>query len=119
MINVVSTFKDRFNQALEIRNILPADLSRKTKISESTISQYRSGYAKPKEEKLAILSNALAVNPTWLMGLDVPMELTPTIIDYESRDMEKALLLYQQYKKSIPQVQSAVDALLKPTQSDS
>ena len=75
MINVVSNFKDRFNQALEIRNILPVDLSKRTKISEATISQYRSGYAKPKEEKLAIISNALNVNPAWLMGLDVSMEL--------------------------------------------
>ncbi len=53
------------------------------------------------------------------MGYDVPMELNPTTIDYESRDIEQALRLYEYYKRSIPQVQSAVDALLKPTQSDS
>lgn len=75
MINKIAEFKDRLNQALDIRDISPAELSKRTKISESTISQYRSGYAKPKDKKLVIISNALNVNPTWLMGLDVPMEV--------------------------------------------
>lgn len=34
-------------------------------------------------------------------------------------DLKKAWELYDQYKKSIPQVQNAVDALLKPSQPDS
>ena len=74
MIEKVSDFKERFNKAISIRNIKPVELSEKTGISESTISQYRSGYAKPKEEKLALLANALNVDPTWLMGLNVPMD---------------------------------------------
>jgi len=68
-------FKDRLVQAINYRRMSAAELSRRTGISESTISQYKSGYAKPKEKKLAILANALHVSPTWLMGLDVPMEL--------------------------------------------
>ena len=79
MIEKVSTFKDRLNEALIIRDIKPVDLSRGTGISESTISQYRSGYAEPKERKLGQIANYLNVNPTWLMGLNVPMELSPRI----------------------------------------
>ena len=78
MIEVVSTFQQRFNEALQIRDIKPVDIAKRTGISESTISQYRSGYAKPKQDKLAILSNALYVNPVWLMGLNVPMEAVET-----------------------------------------
>lgn len=78
MIEVVSTFQQRFNEALQIRDIKPVDIAKRTGISESTISQYRSGYAKPKQDKLAILSNALHVNPVWLMGLNVPMEAVET-----------------------------------------
>lgn len=112
MINVVSNFKDRFNQALEVRNILPVDLSKKTKISEATISQYRSGYAKPKEEKLAILSNALNVNPTWLMGLDVPMELRHDYTDVKDEifiEIQKRGLSEEQIKS----VMHFVDLFLK------
>lgn len=74
MIEQITTFSGRLNEALSIRNIFPVDLAKKTHISESTISQYRSGYAKPKEDKLCRIANALNVNPVWLMGLNVPME---------------------------------------------
>ncbi|RHU80475.1 helix-turn-helix domain-containing protein [Clostridiaceae bacterium OM08-6BH] len=70
----IKPFKDRLKQALEIRELRPVDLCRKTKISQSTMSQYLSGYAEPKKERLTRLATALDVNPTWLMGLDVTMD---------------------------------------------
>lgn len=75
MIKRVDEFKDRLNKAMAIRNIRAVDITLSTGISEATISQYRSGYAKPKADKLELLANRLNVNPTWLMGLDVPMEI--------------------------------------------
>ena len=36
-----------------------------------------------------------------------------------SLDVEKALKLYERYQNAIPQVRDAVEALLKPAQSDS
>lgn len=66
-------FMDRLNEALVLRGVSPAELHRRTGISESTISQYRSGYAEPKKQRLQMIADALSVNPTWLMGLDVPI----------------------------------------------
>ena len=76
MIEKVETFKKRLEIALLARHMRPVDLAKKTGISESTISQYRSGYAEPKEERLALIANALRVNPTWLMGLNVPSDIS-------------------------------------------
>lgn len=73
MIRIEESFRDRFNHAMRMSDMSAAELSRKTGISESTLSQYRSGYAKPKNERLVKLANALGVDPSWLMGLDVPM----------------------------------------------
>ena len=73
MIKKIEEFKDRFNKALSMRDMRAVEVTAKTGISEATISQYRSGYAKPKADKLQILADCLDVNPTWLMGLDVPM----------------------------------------------
>lgn len=73
MIKKIAEFKDRFNKALSMRDMRAVEVTAKTGISEATISQYRSGYAKPKADKLQILADCLDVNPTWLMGLDVPM----------------------------------------------
>lgn len=74
MLEIKETFNKRLNKALEDNNMKPADLARVTGISEATISQYRSGYSKPKDKRLVQLANALHVDPSWLMGLDVPMK---------------------------------------------
>lgn len=75
MIEVKQDFRTRLETAMTLRGIRPVDLSKATNIPEATISQYRSGYAKPKEKRLAIIADALRVDPSWLMGLDVPMEI--------------------------------------------
>lgn len=79
MINKVAEFKDRLIKAMSDRDVRAVEVTAMTGISEATISQYRSGYAKPKADKLQALADALDVNPTWLMGLDVPMENVVTI----------------------------------------
>lgn len=68
-----STFFERFNLALELRQVTPAELSRKTGIDEAAISNYRNGKYKAKQDKLYLISQALRVSPAWLMGYDVPM----------------------------------------------
>lgn len=69
-----STFKSRLNEAMDIRNIKPVELSEKCGISKSAVSHYMSGYAEPKSNRLYIIAQALDVNEAWLMGYDVPME---------------------------------------------
>ncbi len=71
-----ATFSARFTEALNIRDIKPAELARRTGINESVISQYRSGKYIPKQKRLEVLSKALNVSIPWLMGYDVPMEET-------------------------------------------
>lgn len=70
----VETFQTRLATALRIRNMKPVELHEKTNISESLISKYLSGNAVARQRKLSILSEALNINPVWLMGYDVPME---------------------------------------------
>lgn len=70
----VETFQNRLATALRIRNMKPVELHEKTDISESLISKYLSGNAIARQRKLSILSEALNVNPVWLMGYDIPME---------------------------------------------
>lgn len=80
--------------------------------------------------KIAKVAAALDITPSELCGWEETSEEvrmdhvietnnTTTNIEYDSAEVKEALKFYEQYKKSIPQVQSAVDALLKSTQSDS
>ena len=89
MIERVKTFSQRLQEIMDIRNWKAIDLAKRTNLSEATVSQYRSGYAKPKDDKLIMIANALDVNPVWLMGLNVPMELNPVKGDltYEEKEL--------------------------------
>lgn len=64
----MADFKDRLNEALEMRNMKPADLSKKTGIGEGAISQYRKGAYRAKQWNIDKMARALNVSPSWLMG---------------------------------------------------
>lgn len=76
-------FRNRLEYALAIRGIKPVDLAKKAGLSEQLISQYRSGRSAPKREKLISISKALDVNPVWLMGYNVPMDIEKTTNNIE------------------------------------
>lgn len=76
-------FRNRLEYALAIRGIKPVDLAKKAGLSEQLISQYRSGRSAPKREKLISISKALDVNPVWLMGYNVPMDMEKTTNNIE------------------------------------
>lgn len=63
------------------------------------------------------IATALGVSPAYLMGWED--ENNGIIIERESRDTEQAIRLYQAYLKAIPEVQEAVERLLKSDLSDS
>ena len=88
MINKVSDFRQRLIIGMNDRNMRPIDLVKKTGISDSTISQYMSGYAEPKSDRLLLIANALYLNPTWLMGLDVPKELEADTRQFGQEDID-------------------------------
>lgn len=111
MLEKVSSFSERFKEALEIKNIKAIEISEKTGISESTLSQYKGGYSKPKDKRLALIANALDVDPAWLMGLNVPMKSTKYASIEDSEIIE-------QFKSLPPEKKAEFRNFLKFLQSD-
>lgn len=73
----------RLKKIMELKKLKQVDLldivkpycnKYNVKMNKSDISQYLSGKTKPNQDKLVILSMALKVNESWLMGYDVPMD---------------------------------------------
>ena len=64
----------RIAKALSIRGMRQYELCQKTQIPKSAMSQYISGAFEPKQDRIYLISQALNVDPVWLMGYDVPME---------------------------------------------
>lgn len=71
-LDYTESFRERFEQAIKNSGIKPIDIAKKTGISQATLSQYRSGYSKPKSSRLVLLARTLNVSPSWLMGIDTP-----------------------------------------------
>ena len=74
MASPIDELKNRLQFALNERKMKPVELSEKTKIPKSSISQYMSGHAKPSGERVYLISNALNINEAWLLGFDAPMD---------------------------------------------
>lgn len=74
MDGLVDTFANRLNKAMRIRNMKATELSEKTGISKSSLSEYINGKYEAKQNGIYLLAKALNVSEAWLMGCDVPME---------------------------------------------
>ena len=70
----VSTISQRLKDALEIRHMTAAELSRLTGVKESDLSHYKKGDYEPASKNLEKIANALRVSIPWLMGYEVEME---------------------------------------------
>ena len=114
MFDKKQQFKDRLEMALSIRELRPKDLATRTGLSESTISQYRSGYSEPKIDKVALIASALNINPVWLLGYSVPIELHAATRDLTP--IEVAIL--DRYNSASLEIQEAVCAILKIKKDD-
>lgn len=68
----MATFATRLRTALDMNKMTAAELSRKTGISEGSLSQYLKGTVLAKQDKVYAISQVLNVSPNWLMAFDDP-----------------------------------------------
>jgi transcriptional regulator with XRE-family HTH domain len=71
----MASFKDRFNEALALRDMSAAELSKRTGIGEGALSQYKKGAYNATQRNLDKISSALNVSIPWLMGISDTMEI--------------------------------------------
>lgn len=111
----------RLKQLLDETGMSQQELADKSGVHKSKISKYIKGEYCPKADAAQKMGEVFNVSPVWLMGVEgIDRHNQPTMSsDNSSPDIEKALELYRLYKEANPQVQSAVEILLRPSQSDS
>lgn len=73
------TCAKRLRAALDKTGLTQAELSRRTNIPKSAISQYLSGAFEPKQDRLELLARVFGVPEAWLMGFDVPNDMPAPI----------------------------------------
>lgn len=112
------TTQDRLKYIMNLRGLKQVDILRLCEpysekynipINKSDLSQYVSGKVEPAQFKLTILSKALNVSPTWLIGYDVPMTNEKEATEVTSKKQELLDLISQMN----PEQQQIVIDLIK------
>lgn len=70
----MSELKDRLLEALSIREMTAAELSRKSGIDKGSISNYLKGKFIPKQNAIYLMAKALDVSPAWLLGYELTID---------------------------------------------
>ena len=70
----ITTFAARLSDALFVRRMSAAALSRATGLSDGTVSRYLSGMIEPRVTTVRLIAQALNVSDSWLLGFDVEMD---------------------------------------------
>lgn len=106
----MATFAERLNEALMLRNVTAAQLSRAIDVNEATISNYKNGKYVPKQRRTQEIATFLNVPIAWLMGADVPVGNDFFLSPHE----KKVIIAYR--KRS--DVRNSVDILLGISQEN-
>ena len=65
-----SKFIFRLKLIMEQKAITQAELAKRTGIRQSSISDWLAGKYQPKQDKIAVIADALNISPGWLLGYD-------------------------------------------------
>ena len=108
-------FKERLKTAMKLRGIRAVDIVEGTGIPKGAVSYYIAGKSQPKADRLHIISRYLDVSEAWLLGYDVPMEMT--VMQRKNDDIVKIIA----HMKEDPRFFEMISMLseLSPEQYDS
>ena len=81
MNNRVTTSGKRIKELIDYLGISLAQMSLRTGIEKSSLSNYINEKRTPRQDRIAIIAEKYNVNPAWLMGYDVPMKDKPEATD--------------------------------------
>ena len=98
----------------KINKLTLEDVGRKVGVSKATVQRYESGEIDIPYERICQLSEIYNVEPGYLFPDSSEMK---QVADNET-EVRKAIELYKLYKQANPQIQNAVEVLLKSAQSD-
>ena len=99
----------RITYILNLRGMKAQELADKTGINKASISQYVNGNHCPSNDTAKSMADVLRVNPLWLMGFDVPMEIEVIPTEHE---MPEHLKRYYEYFKRYASLQDSDKTLV-------
>ncbi|MGF3075694.1 helix-turn-helix domain-containing protein [Facklamia sp. P12955] len=74
-------FSTRLKNVLKEKNMTQSELSKRTGISKSVISEWLSDKYEPKQDKVYIVADALSLSPSWLFGVSDSKSIDQSILN--------------------------------------
>ena len=74
----ISTFRERFAELINESGKSTVALAKDLKVSNQTISAWKTGVRSPKEPTVITIANYFKVDVAWLLGFDVEKEAKPS-----------------------------------------
>lgn len=88
-----SNSNTRIRSLLNELGISQTEFCEKTGLTKSALSNYLNGDRQPRQDQLDKISKAFDINPSWLMGYDVPMRT--------DEDIYMEILAKKQYDRDL------------------
>ena len=97
MIKKTTNSSKRLQEMLDILHLKQSDVVERTGITKSALSNYLHGTREPRQDQISKIADPYKINPTWLMGYDVPMYMDDLNDEFGEHtpfetDRQKALL---------------------------
>lgn len=73
MSEKISNSSQRLKEMMDFLQLKQSDVVNKTGITKSALSNYLHGTREPRQDQISKIADPYKINPTWLMGYDVPM----------------------------------------------
>ena len=107
------TIGERIKARREELNLTQEEVAKKCGYkSRSSINKIEMSRDLPLK-KVSLMADALQTTPSYLMGWKEDADESAATLSQEATDVAKALELYDKYKNAIPEIQDAVERLLK------
>lgn len=122
MSKKITDTRNRLIELMEYYNINQTELCNRSGLQKSALSNYLNGDREPRQNQISLIADAFNINPAWLMGYDVQMEM-PEIkresieSDISNADVFKAVQMFKSFMSAPPEVKATIELLLKATQS--
>lgn len=95
-----SNSNTRIRTLINELNISQTEFCNKTGITKSALSNYLNGDRQPRQDQLDKIAKAFNINPSWLMGYDVPMS--------SDRDIYMEMVVKKEQEKNLHFVASHI-----------
>lgn len=72
----ITTSGERIKELIRSFKMSQTDFCKRTGIQKSALSNYIHGQREPRQEQISKIAEAFHINPSWLLGYDVPFQIT-------------------------------------------